>query len=400
MPQPSQNGKAPSSLLDQPVDDLALAGDEFYSQDAAYADEEEDVRAGSNLPTFSFYNRMPDADGTETRHTGWHAPKGKWPGAFEDAMAAAEAEGRVQSVKIVHTNDKGESIDKDYWKLLSPRVFILSKGLPPAWKMRDFPDQNVGIVYGWAANTREDEDKEKKGISTVKFQGLVVNLLKYDFAEPVVFQCKRTWTLDMFKVLRAHQQVIDIANSLLRAKQQPQNIRFRHIAVDLLVAPKYEWRGKGEKKRECYPIVSAIPAKEIGEEYIKAHYCGKYRAVIDDLLEAAVLWSREAGKFLAGGASDGAEQQNGNGHIASTNGDPFADELSDPDILDSDALATSDQRTTLAGYATTLRRAGQQEAAAKITRALGGHLTSNEAIALTQEYSVTVFNLQKGGGKK
>jgi hypothetical protein len=393
-----------SQLFDQPVDDLSFgAEDDFYEQGAPVEEGDEDVRAGMKIPTFWWANRRPDGDGGDRLHTGWHVGKGVWLGEFEDAMERAVADGRAEVVKIVHNDDEG-SVVKEYYHLKTARVFPLSKGLPPEWKMNKHPEENVGIVFNWVTPRKafNPDGTKRKDISTMKFQAIVVNLLKYGFGEPVVFTCARTWTIDMNNALLAHQRAVDAANDLLRKAGKTPSIRFRYLALDLLQADKYEWRPKtGTDRKECYAIVHGVPAKDIDESYIKARYCGAVlRQVIDEVLPTAVRWSIETGTLLKGGEvfneSDDAHPSADRG-----DGDPFGDDIGEPDITDENARATSEQRFTLAGYFNTLNGAGKKTETQEIRAALNDReLTANAALALMQKYSAQVYDLQKAGDKK
>lgn len=393
------------------LDELDNYEDDFFSDEYAQEDQEEDARAGATIPAFYWLNRRIDEETREETHTGWHAKRGLFPD-FDEAMQVVVEAGQAELVRVIHNNKDDTETVQEYWHLThGARVFILSRGLQSPWQMNKKPEENVGIAYGWPY----DKEKEK-GVANLKFQAILLPLYKAGYTQPVTFGVKRSWVysrhnITIFDVLNAHQRVVDTANALLKSRNKPATVKFRHIALDLLQAPKWEWRGKPgtNDKKQCFAIVTNIPKapEPIEDKFVISRYCGgELRELIEALLPDAIEWSKTLGVIWRDGALEDTSSSNGNGAHRERleDFDPFAGEEVDTGEPDEEEQALSSepqiarrtQRETMRSFADRYAQYGDN-ASAKALRLLSNRtdLTDIRAAEAIQKASKETYELKK-----
>lgn len=219
----------------------------------------------------------------------------------------------------------GEEREKPYWNLNWDgqvcSLIVVAYGVKSSWEMNRHIDDRAGIAYGLGTamardgkaqiSTKTGQPKKKPQLQLRAFiHELLGNTPEEGFNEWFHVSLSNYIVDEMLIALNEQFRVIDVYNSIMKAKHNPNRGPFWGFSIPMVIGKKKDVGPKNGPKSPIIPMVASIPGLSVNDpstiQYLNVHRIPLHiqQLLRDGLLDETVAWSIERSAEIVSGKGE------------------------------------------------------------------------------------------------
>lgn len=210
--------------------------------------------------------------------------------------------GLAREVQVEHSDESGGKNRRvPSWQIYEPSLFVVCEGIPSKSEMERDNSDRWGVAYGWRPG--------EGGRSQLKFHCFIKELMDNGYNGLFIASFSSFCTPPAIAALKAHEYVLRFVDKLRAKAGDVQAVPFYAYALPIKSSVKTKTAGQGDKSREIYYPIPAIPRlserdPEAALAYLSTMAITEEQAYIleyNGRVEQAVEWSvKESARIIAG----------------------------------------------------------------------------------------------------